>query len=240
MIKNLKLIIKNVYKNLDNQYARDRFIRNQLKKIPQGSTVLDAGCGDQPYRKYAAHLLYKAQDFAKYKIDEKQMLGAGNGLGGEDGFRYGSLDYIGDIWDINEKNEYFDAILCTEVLEHIPYPIAAIKEFSRLLKKGGSLILTAPSNSLRHMGPFWFHSGFSDRWYERILFESGFTIVSLEPVGDYYKWLALELWRSMVNHNFLVKIILLPAFFYYYWKNKTEISINTLCIGYHVVAKKHE
>ena len=42
---------------------------------------------------------------------------------------------MGDIWDIKEKNNVFDAILCTEVFEHIPYPNETIKEFSRLLKK---------------------------------------------------------------------------------------------------------
>jgi hypothetical protein len=34
------------------------------------------------------------------------------------------------------------------------------------------------------------------------------------------------------------KILLLPAFVYYYFSNKNEASINTLCGGYHVVARK--
>ena len=29
------------------------------------------------------------------------------------------LDYVGDIWEIEERDDSFDAILCTEVFEHI-------------------------------------------------------------------------------------------------------------------------
>jgi SAM-dependent methyltransferase len=76
-------------------------------------------------------------------------------------------------------------ILCTEVFEHIPYPIETLKEFSRLLKKDGKLLLTAPSNCLRHMDPYFFYSGFSDRWYEKFLNDNGFELESIEAVGDY-------------------------------------------------------
>lgn len=54
------------------------------------------------------------------------------------GYNYGLLDYVGDIWDINEVDDSFDAILCKEVFEHIPYPNETLKEFARLLKSGGS------------------------------------------------------------------------------------------------------
>ncbi len=124
-------------------------------------------------------------------------------------------------------------------MEHIPFPIEAIKEFSRLLKGGGVLILTAPSNCLRHMDPYFFYSGFSDRWYRKILCDCGFTIEAIEPVGDYYSWLAVEVARTAMAHSVLAKILLLPAFFYFRSKKKTAISINTLCMGYHVVARRN-
>ena len=52
-----------------------------------------------------------------------------DGIGGEEGYKYGALDYVGDIWDIKEKSSTFDTILCTEVFEHIPHPIETLKEF---------------------------------------------------------------------------------------------------------------
>ena len=59
-------------------------------------------------------------------------------MGGESGldYVYGLLDYVGDIWNIDAPDGEFDCILCTEVFEHIPYPIETLNEFSRLLKNG--------------------------------------------------------------------------------------------------------
>ena len=232
-------IFKNLYRNLNNQFERDDFILVELKKIQAGKVLLDAGCGSQRYRECCSHLNYKAQDFGQYKYttDLRKMIGS-DGFSGEEEYKYGALDYVGDIWDIREQSNTFDAILCTEVLEHIPYPIETIKEFSRLLKKDGKLILTAPSNCLRHMDPYFFYSGFSDRWHEKFLKENGFKIESIIPVGDYYSWLMVEMVRTATSHSIFAKLALIPAFLYFYNKSKTATSVDTLCMGYHVVATK--
>ncbi|MBI4681487.1 MAG: class I SAM-dependent methyltransferase [Nitrospirae bacterium] len=47
------------------------------------------------------------------------------------------------------KDESVDAIVCTEVIEHAPYPDAIIKELSRVIRKGGKIILTFPNEKLR-------------------------------------------------------------------------------------------
>ena len=226
-----------IRKRLNNLNERNTFVEAQLARLPAGTLILDAGCGSQAYRKFCGALNYKAQDFGEYTTDEKRMIGT-SGVGGDTGYQYGKLDYTGNVWKINEKDGTFDAILCTEVFEHIPYPIETVKEFSRLLKENGRLILTAPSNCLRHMDPYFFYSGFSDRWYESQLTQNGFTIESIDPVGDYYSWLAVEVSRTARAHSIFAKIILLPAFVYYFTKKKTQLSVDTLCMGYHVVAKK--
>ena len=230
-------LTKKVLRDLDNKFVRDDFVIEELKNIPSNKVILDAGCGSQRYRPYCSHLNYKAQDFKQYTADQKKTIG-GDSAKSINGYQYGQLDYVGDIWKIDEKDGSFDAILCTEVFEHIPYPIETIKEFGRLLKKDGKLILTAPSNCLRHMDPYFFYSGFTDRWYEKFLNEYRFEIKSITPVGDYYSWLALEIVRTGLNHSLLSKILLAPAFLYFYNKKKNEKSINTLCIGYHVLATK--
>jgi SAM-dependent methyltransferase len=243
MINNLKKIIKdiqffkNLSQNLDNEYQRDDFVINQLQKLNKDSLILDAGCGSQRYRKYCSHLKYYAQDFGLYTADLKKMIGSEGG--GKEIYKYGKLDYVGDIWDINEKESTFDTILCTEVFEHIPHPIKTLKEFNRLLRKGGQLILTAPSNCLRHMDPYFFYTGFSDRWYEKFLKENGFKIKSITAIGDYYSWLAVEMYRTAKSHSIFAKLALVPAFLFFYNKNKSKTSIDTLCMGYHIVAEKN-
>jgi len=224
-------------RRLNNQFTRDDWIIDQLNKLQSGGRLLDAGCGSQRYRKYCSHLKYAAQDFGQYTTDQKQMIGT-VGAGGVGGYEYGPIDYVGDIWAIDEKDGFFDVVMCTEVFEHIPYPIDTIREFSRLLKPGGKLVLTAPSNCLRHMDPYFFYTGFTDRWFEKVLSENGFVIDVLQPVGDYYSWLAVELARTARSASFLSKFLLAPAFIYYLLKKKTELSTNTMCMGYHCVATK--
>ena len=85
--------------------------------------------------------------------------------------------------------------MCLEVLEYLPRPDLAIKEFARLLRPGGLLMVTAPFCSLTHMAPYHFCTGFSRYWYERTLGEHGFTIVEMEPNGNFFEYLAQELWR---------------------------------------------
>ena len=88
------------------------------------------------------------------------------------------------------------------------------------------------------MDPYFFYTGFSDNWYTKILEENGLEIKILEPVGDYYRYMAVEVARTMATHSILAKILLMPTFLYYYFKKKTDVSRDTLCGGYHVVATK--
>jgi len=228
--------LKDAPRKLNNQFERDDFVIEQLARLPAGALILDAGCGSQRYREHCGHLNYKAQDFGQYKSDLKQMIGGD--VEGPDGYPYGKLDYVGNIWDIDEKSETFDAILCTSVLEHVPYPTETLREFSRLLKSGGTLILTAPGTCFRHMDPYFFFAGFSDRWFEKFLTENQLEIKELKPQGDYYSWLAVEMARTAMTHSIFAKIWLAPAFLYYYNKKKTPLSVDTMCMDYQVVAKR--
>ena len=51
--------------------------------------------------------------------------------------------------DLNERlpigDHSFDAIISTEVIEHLENPRATFRDFSRLLRPGGTLILTTPN-----------------------------------------------------------------------------------------------
>jgi len=228
--------VRKLERHLNNQFERDEFVIKELAKLRDGSVLLDAGCGSQRYKPYCSHLEYRAQDFGKFKADPKNTYGYEDTNIAE--YQYGTLDYVGDVWDVDEKSETFDAILCTEVFEHIPFPIETVKEFRRLLKHHGILILTAPCNSWRHMDPYFFYPGFSDRWFEKILKENGFAIQKMEAVGDYYRWLSIAIARTARAQSFIAKIILFPAFIYYYNKKKTSGSVDALCIGYHIVAEK--
>lgn len=52
------------------------------------------------------------------------------------------VQLIGDAQALGIRSAAFDVVLCTEVLEHLPEPQKAIDEFERVLKPGGTLVLT--------------------------------------------------------------------------------------------------
>jgi len=218
----------------DNQIERGAFVKEALADLKDGSTILDAGAGSQQYRKFCNHLKYSSQDFGKVTKDE-----AAGFAGLSENYEYGPLDYICDITEIPINDSSFDAVLCTEVFEHIPDPISALKELSRVLKKDGILILTLPSNCLRHFDPYFFYSGFSDRWLTYWLDDLGFEIIKIKTEGNYFKWLALEMSR-IVRRNLLSTPFILPAFIYLALRsiNPSREAISTLCGGYYVIAKK--
>jgi SAM-dependent methyltransferase len=44
-------------------------------------------------------------------------------------------------------DEAVDLVICQEGIEHMPSPLSVLEEFNRVLKSGGTLILTTPNNS---------------------------------------------------------------------------------------------
>lgn len=172
-----------------NQNNRDRWLENELSKLNNELKILDAGAGQMRYKKACHHLEYVSQDFAEY-----------NGLGDSTGlqniqFDASKVNIISDITEIPDRDNSYDAILCTEVFEHIPDPLKALREFSRLLKPEGKLILTAPVSSLTHQSPYYFYNGFSRNYFEKYLAEFGFKIKILDYNGNFFEYIAQELRR---------------------------------------------
>ena len=237
----LKLLLPAVGR--DNESSRETWLEDTLLMIPDNSRILDAGAGTQRYRKFCRHLKYVSQDFGNYdgKGDEAAL------QTGE--FDYGKLDIVGDINSIPEPDASFDAILCVEVLEHLPDPVQAIKEFSRLLKPSGHLIITAPFCSLTHFAPYHFCSGFNTYWYERHLAEYGFKNIEITSNGNYFEFIAQEIYRilsiagryaeSKPNPLELFSMFILQRMLLRFSK-KDKGSSELLCFGYHLHARKGE
>jgi len=166
------------YTNI-NEENRQAWLKKVIKVLPQGIRILDAGAGELRNRSLCSHLAYVSQDFCQYKGNSG---GAPNEGLQSKSWDTSRIDLVCDITAIPEPDASFDAILCSEVLEHIPDPPKALDEFSRLLKPGGKLILTAPFASLVHFAPFHYCSGFSRYWYEYHLTLRGFEIKELMTV----------------------------------------------------------
>ena len=116
-------------------------IYRDLKKELPGYTgsVLDVGCGQSPYR----FLLTKGTNYFGIDIVDADKFDYNNPL---------ITPFNGE--DIPFENEKFDAFLCTEVLEHVEKYQRLVDEIFRVLKKGGSGIVTIPWSARYHYIPW--------------------------------------------------------------------------------------
>jgi SAM-dependent methyltransferase len=152
-----------------NAFQRDRFVKALADKLPPGSRVLDAGAGACKYRPFFAHCHYESQDFCQYRGPLVNYLQP--------------IDHVCEVTKIPLPDGSLDVVLCTEVLEHVPDPMAVLAEFARLLKPGGRLLLTTPLGSWLHMEPYHYYGGFTPYWYEHWLPRHGFRVDTIEPQG---------------------------------------------------------
>lgn len=171
-----------------NAQTRDAWVAKVIAELPAGWRILDAGAGECQYKKHCGHLRYVAQDVAIYD-------GAGNIGLQNPGWSFQQIDIVCDIISIPEPDGAFDAILCTEVFEHLPDPVQALNELARLLRPGGMLITTAPFWSMTHQAPFHFATGFNRYFYEHHYERLGLDIVEMTPNGNFFECIGQEVRR---------------------------------------------
>ncbi len=179
------------FKNL-NEISRQAWLKQTLAAVPAGARILDAGAGELKNSLHCRHLNYVSQDFCQY--EGQKGGGINEGLQNKI-WDTSHIDLVSDITNIPAKDSSFDVILCSEVLEHVPEPTHALDEFTRLLKPGGILVLTAPFCSNVHMAPYYYCSGFSKYWYEHHLTQRGLRIEKLTANGDWHALLLQEVTR---------------------------------------------
>lgn len=182
-----------------NLIYRDRWVSTQAAQLPAGSRVLDMGAGSCPYRDLFAHCEYHAQDFAALEGDQLRHGG------------YGKIDYVCDASAIPVADGNFDAILCTEMLEHVPDPLAVMRECARLLRPGGKLMLTAPLGSGIHQEPHHYYGGFTPYWYQRFLAQSGFQGIHVVANAGSFKFFSQESLRFLSTTRPFGRLPFLPS-----------------------------
>lgn len=158
--------------------------------------VLDAGAGERRAKAFFKNNSYTSQDFGQYTGQGWDAI---------------SNDIVSDICNIPVEGETYDLIICFEVLEHLPDPKKAIKELTRLLKPGGTLLLTIPNLCSAHQEPYFFYSGFSEQFFNDsiISYENNLRLEDLYIENDFTTAHINELKALIPSQNkFYIKILL--------------------------------
>lgn len=145
-----------------------RSVRAILGQYARGR-LLDAGAGHLPLRYIARPYCteYRSLDLHAVHAD---------------------LDYVGDVQRIPLPDTTFDTVVCLQVLEHVPDPLAALREMHRVLVPGGKLIISVPHLDYLHNEPLDFYR-YTKHGLRTLLERAGFQILDLNPAGGIFSFL---------------------------------------------------
>ncbi len=133
--------------------------------------VLDVGCGSMPFR----HCMSSAvTEYHGLDIDD----------------RGSQLTYVGNAEDMTEiRDETYDFVLASELLEHVKSPQRVLAEIHRVLKQDGTVVLTVPHLSRIHEAPNDYFR-FTSFGVEALMGEAGLVVVRAETTGGLLSFLA--------------------------------------------------
>lgn len=144
-----------------NGGARYIKIAEQLAKLPAGSRVLEVGCG-------AGHILatlakhLPQHSYVGVEFSDAAVACVNNGASERD--RKNIVAYVADgtLPLASQFGNDFDAVIISEVLEHVERPWEVLENTEACVKKGGRVLITVP------FGP-WEPATFEaeGRWLER-------------------------------------------------------------------------
>ena len=152
-----------------NDFAR----RHVLPLLQPGMKVLDAGSGRLPEQQLRGELL--ATSAALETLDF---------LPGE------GVDHVADVADTKLPEQNYDAILCMQVLEHVPNPQAVCSELFRMVKPGGHVMVSAPQSAWLHNLPYHFFH-YTNIGMRKMLEDAGFEVLTMEAQGGHFATMAV-------------------------------------------------
>ena len=115
--------------NLPFEFPTDRALLAQLRKLPEGSRVLDYGCSTG---RLLAALGGGYQRFGVEVNAEAARLAAARGV-----------TIVSDAELDAGAMDAFDAVILTDVFEHLAAPTATLQRLARMLRPGGQLLVVS-------------------------------------------------------------------------------------------------
>ena len=121
---------------------RARFVVTETSAAAP-ARILDAGCGRGFYLKLLSQLP-STKEVAGVDINASHLNVARNFVGSDSN----SVSiHNASISSLPFEDNYFDFIVCSEVLEHVSNPKEAVSELRRVLRPGGRIAVTVPNSN---------------------------------------------------------------------------------------------
>jgi SAM-dependent methyltransferase len=83
------------------------------------------------------------------------------------------------------RGDVFDAVICSELLEHVPEPSLVLQEVFRVIKPGGCLLVTVPFLYRIHGDPYDYNR-YTDSYWLSLLKKIGFSNLLIEKQGSFF------------------------------------------------------
>lgn len=149
----------------------------QVVKYAKGE-LLDMGCGESPF-----YPLFSQGTSSYVKTDALTSSG--------------KPDLYSEIGALPFKDNSFDTILCTQVLEHVFDPFCAISEMERLLRSRGVIIIGTPLIYWIHEAPIDYYR-YTKYFYQKVAEIYDFEILFLKEVGGIFSVLTDILSKGII------------------------------------------
>ncbi|HUQ30355.1 MAG TPA: class I SAM-dependent methyltransferase [Candidatus Paceibacterota bacterium] len=157
--------------------ARARVMLRAASRLPAAGRALDAGCGYGIYSFSLAERGWTVDsiDLETVRIEEiKKMLTEAPDLAAR------VHPVAGSLATLPFQDQVYDLIVCSEVIEHMPEDVPALNELARVIKPGGTLLLSVPHWSTHNLRIFrsFDHErpGYTEGALRAFLTERGFEI----------------------------------------------------------------
>lgn len=173
--------------------------------LPGPLRTLDAGCGSGAFTMYASRIGNEAvgvdindEDIRKAEVRARLL-----GLSDVE-FVRGDLQNLGEVTDALGQ---FDQVICMEVIEHIEDDRRVVADLASLLRPGGRLLITTPSQDRRGLlgrrlsehehGGGHVRSGYSHDELRELCEGCGLDVVSQDYISGFISQHLTYLMRAM-------------------------------------------
>ncbi len=161
-----------LYPRLALRGAFTKRVSTALRWIGSGRKVLDVGAGDGSI---SERIRMEGNSVTAFDFAEAVSSAS----------RYpGLVIKAGEAHSLPFEDGSFDTVFAGEILEHYEDPAVLVKEWSRVLKPGGSLVITTPDGKAASMLHATHKVWFTRRTLAKLMTECGLRIRRAEIVAE--------------------------------------------------------